>query len=67
MPLYLTVSQGTRADTARPILASNDPRLIAAVMRETSHLGDLLPEEHTSHYEDGSRPERPLTLVKEGE
>ena len=32
MPLYLTISQGTRPDTSTPLLACSDQRVIAAAL-----------------------------------
>lgn len=40
MPLYLTLSEGPRADQARPILALSDRRVIDAMLREIGRLGD---------------------------
>ena len=61
MPLYITVSRGARADTATPILASTDHRVVGAVLQALARLdqwdeddladpgdvaGRLLGEEH---------------------
>ena len=40
MPLFLTLSEGGRADRARPILAVADQRIIAGVLRAIGQLGD---------------------------
>ncbi|GEM_PF-7027627 len=40
MPLYLTVSRGSRADDTRPIMAISDQRFIQRVLREMASLAD---------------------------
>jgi HEAT repeat protein len=52
MPLFLTVNEGSRADVAKPILATSDPRVIRAAMRAIGRLGD----------EEKSRPAKPRLL-----
>ncbi len=40
MPLYLTLSRGPRADHTRPVLASSDPTVIAALLQAVGRLAE---------------------------
>ncbi len=40
MPLFVTVSEGPRADRARPVLAISDQRLIAELLRAIGRKGE---------------------------
>lgn len=40
MALYLTISEGTRPDETRPILACSDRRVIALVLREVGRMAE---------------------------
>ncbi len=40
MSLYITVSRGARADTATPILASSDRRVVGAVLATLAQLDE---------------------------
>ena len=40
MPLYVTLSEGPRADQARPILVTSQQRVVAALLREIGRLGN---------------------------
>jgi hypothetical protein len=40
MPLYLTLSRGSRADNTRPILAISDQRFIRRVLSEVASLAN---------------------------
>ena len=40
MPLYITVSEGARADKARPIMVVSDRRIVALLMGAIGRLGD---------------------------
>jgi hypothetical protein len=45
MPLYLTLSRGPRADLAKPVLASSDPRVVNAALEAIHRLGDASDDE----------------------
>ena len=40
MPLYITVSEGPRADQARPVLATGDQRLVGELLKAIGRLGE---------------------------
>lgn len=46
MPLFVTVSRGTRADRATAILASSDPIVVDAVLSAVAHLHESDPDQH---------------------
>ena len=45
MPLYLTLSRGPRADLAKAILASSDPRVVNAALEAIHRLGEPADDE----------------------
>ncbi len=45
MPLFVTVSEGPRADQARPVLATGDQRIIGELLRAIGRLGDAREED----------------------
>ena len=61
MPLYVTVSQGPRADLAKPLLASSDQTVVVAVLDAIRRL-----EEHErckEHGDVGDDPDAPTVRV----
>ena len=40
MPLFITVSEGPRADEARPVLATGDQRLVGELLKAIGRLGE---------------------------
>lgn len=59
MPIYVTLSQGPRADLARPILASSDQRVVGAVLQSLARLDQ--PEDEADR--SGDRARRPASEV----
>ena len=47
--LYLTISEGPRADKTRPILALSDQRLIAHLLDALRDLAGPMDDDDTSH------------------
>ena len=58
MPLFITVSEGPRADQARPVLATGDQRLIGALLEAIGRLGDS-----EAPAEDDERGVPPVTSI----
>ena len=56
MPLYLTLSEGPRADQTRPVLATGDRRIIGELLRAIGQLGDSCG--------DADEEERPPAAVR---
>ena len=54
MPLYVTVSRGPRADLARPVLASSDPRVVDAALEAIRRLSEAGDEETIPPVPQGS-------------
>lgn len=48
MPLYVTISEGPRADLARPLLAVSDQSLIAELLRAIGRKGAYVAEDNQS-------------------
>jgi hypothetical protein len=66
MALYLTLSEGPRADTARPILAVSDRRIIDATLEAIRTLGDAPGGPALVTSEQGRRGSLQL-IAQEGE
>ena len=58
MPLFITVSEGPRADQARPVLATGDQRLVSALLETIGRLGDS-----QAPAEDDERGATPVTSI----
>jgi hypothetical protein len=59
VPLYLTVSEGPRADRTRPVLAVSDQRIITELLRSIGQLGDRRADERA----DPPAPEPVLSIA----
>jgi hypothetical protein len=50
MPMFITLSEGPRADRARPVLATGDQRLVGELLKAIGRLGE------SSEVEDAKEP-----------
>ncbi len=50
MPMFITLSEGPRADRARPVLATGDQRLVGELLKAIGRLGE------SSEAEDAEEP-----------
>lgn len=57
MPLFITLSEGPRADRTQPVLATGDRRIIAALLREIERLGNR------DDAEGDDLPDAPIHLI----
>ena len=65
MPLFVTVSEGPRADQARPVLATADQRLVGELLKAIGRMGEAC--EVTDQAEHPPAPLRPIGAKRDRE